>query len=64
RRGVDWPASLLGATRRCQEVSVAPALGLCLIAVDYPAPEELAARNERTRTVRGRPGTDAPEARS
>jgi len=52
RRGVDWPASLLTAAERASTVTVAPAHGLTLVAVDYPPDHELAARAERTRNVR------------
>jgi tRNA pseudouridine38-40 synthase len=33
RRSVDWPASLLDRTTRADEVAVAPAAGLTLVAV-------------------------------
>jgi tRNA pseudouridine38-40 synthase len=49
---VDWPASLLAATSRPSSITVAPAHGLTLVGVDYPADEELAARAEVTRNVR------------
>ncbi|MCT2587297.1 tRNA pseudouridine(38-40) synthase TruA [Actinophytocola gossypii] len=52
RRPADWPASLLTATERANAVTVAPAHGLTLVAVDYPPDDELAARAERTRNVR------------
>lgn len=50
RRGVDWPAELLHGGVR--DSAVAPAHGLTLIGVDYPADAELAARAERTRAIR------------
>jgi tRNA pseudouridine38-40 synthase len=52
QRPVDWPASLLRRPERASEVTVAPAHGLTLIAVDYPPPAELAARVALTRRVR------------
>lgn len=55
RRPVDWPAALLASGRR--EGAVAPAGGLCLEEVTYPADVELAARAERTRARR--PAADA-----
>jgi tRNA pseudouridine38-40 synthase len=52
QRGVDWPAGLLTRTDRASDITVAPAHGLALTAVDYPEPGELAAQAERTRRVR------------
>jgi tRNA pseudouridine38-40 synthase len=52
RRPVEWPATLLQRDRRADEVPVAPAHGLTLVAVDYPAHDELAARAELTRARR------------
>jgi tRNA pseudouridine38-40 synthase len=52
RRGVDWPASLLDVDRRADDVGVAPAHGLTLVEVGYPADDELAARAEQTRARR------------
>ncbi|NUS71958.1 MAG: tRNA pseudouridine(38-40) synthase TruA [Corynebacteriales bacterium] len=52
RRPVSWPAELLGVKTRAIEVTVAPAHGLALVGVDYPADDELAARTERTRNMR------------
>ncbi|HEY5335280.1 MAG TPA: tRNA pseudouridine(38-40) synthase TruA [Mycobacteriales bacterium] len=49
----SWPASLLGATERCSHVTVAPAHGLTLVEVRYPAAPELAARAAGTRRRRG-----------
>jgi tRNA pseudouridine38-40 synthase len=53
QRPVDWPAELLSRAGRASEVTVAPAHGLSLVAVDYPPPGQLAARAEQTRNVRG-----------
>ncbi|WP_208406985.1 tRNA pseudouridine(38-40) synthase TruA [Amycolatopsis granulosa] len=50
RRPVSWPAELLSGGVR--DSAVAPAHGLTLIGVDYPADEELAARAEQTRNMR------------
>ena len=55
RRPDDWPASLLARTARADEVSVAAAHGLTLVAVGYPPDDELAARTEQTRRRRGPP---------
>jgi tRNA pseudouridine38-40 synthase len=52
RRPADWPASLLRRGERASEVTVAPAHGLTLVAVDYPPPDELAARSAITRRLR------------
>jgi tRNA pseudouridine38-40 synthase len=53
RRPVDWPASLLSRRERASEVSVAPAHGLTLVAVEYPDdPAEYAERAEATRRLR------------
>ncbi|ASO18262.1 tRNA pseudouridine38-40 synthase [Actinoalloteichus hoggarensis] len=52
RRPVEWPGSLLTLRRRADEVSVAPAHGLTLAGVDYPADDDLAARTVLTRRLR------------
>jgi tRNA pseudouridine38-40 synthase len=52
RRPVSWPAGLLARSERANEVPVAPAHGLTLVAVDYPPPGELAARAAETRRLR------------
>ncbi len=52
RRPVAWPASLLTAGSRASSVTVAPAHGLTLVAVDYPPDGDLARRAEQTRKVR------------
>lgn len=53
RRCPEWPASLLPSTTRTSEVTVAPAHGLTLAAVDYPADDQLATRSQQTRALRG-----------
>jgi tRNA pseudouridine38-40 synthase len=53
RRPPEWPAGLLPRTERADEVTVAPAAGLTLVAVDYPPDDELAARVAATRARRG-----------
>lgn len=54
RRPVDWPASLLSRRERASEVSVAPAHGLTLTGVDYPAdPGQYVVRAGQTRNRRG-----------
>jgi tRNA pseudouridine38-40 synthase len=52
RRTPDWPASLLDLPARANDVTVAPAHGLTLVGVDYPADSELAARIAHTRRLR------------
>ncbi len=52
RRPVDWPAAVLAAGVRDPAVTVAPAHGLRLVAVDYPPDEGLAARAVQARAVR------------
>lgn len=53
RRPVDWPAGLLVRRERSSEVTVAPAHGLTLVAVGYPAdPADYADRADRTRRLR------------
>ncbi len=58
RDPVAAPAALLAARRRTSAISVAPAHGLTLVHVEYPADAELAARAAQTRAVRA--GDDAP----
>nr|WP_248931518.1 tRNA pseudouridine(38-40) synthase TruA [Rhodococcus rhodochrous] len=53
RRSVEWMTALLEERERAASVAVAPAHGLSLVRVDYPADEELAARNAATREMRG-----------
>src|SRR3954454_23668991 len=52
RRLPPWPSGLLGRTERASDVPVAPAHGLTLVRVDYPADDELAARASVTRNRR------------
>ncbi|HWA66883.1 MAG TPA: tRNA pseudouridine(38-40) synthase TruA [Mycobacteriales bacterium] len=52
RRPVAWPAEVLAAKVRDSAVTVAPAHGLTLVAVDYPPDDELGAQAERTRRRR------------
>lgn len=52
RRTPEWVGGLLGETSRSSSVTVAPAHGLSLVAVDYPDVTELAARNAQTREMR------------
>jgi tRNA pseudouridine38-40 synthase len=54
RRPAEWPAALLARSERANDVAVAPPHGLTLVAVDYPADAELAARAEVTRRIRTR----------
>lgn len=53
RRPVQWPAGLLTRRERSSEVTVAPAHGLALVEVGYPAdPAGYARRAEETRRLR------------
>ncbi|MCX5067640.1 tRNA pseudouridine(38-40) synthase TruA [Micromonospora lupini] len=53
RRAVQWPGSLLHRQERSSEVTVAPAHGLTLVAVGYPAdPADYARRADLTRRLR------------
>jgi tRNA pseudouridine38-40 synthase len=52
RRPPEWPAGLLSRTERAGDVPVAPAGGLTLVRVDYPADDELAGRALVTRARR------------
>ncbi|WP_369806765.1 tRNA pseudouridine(38-40) synthase TruA [Mycobacterium sp. E802] len=52
RRSPDWTAGLLSETSRSSDFAAAPARGLTLVRVDYPADEEMAARNVVTRDLR------------
>ncbi|GEM33013.1 tRNA pseudouridine synthase A [Nocardia neocaledoniensis NBRC 108232] len=55
RRTPEWVASLLSESERSSSVTVAPAHGLSLVRVDYPADADLAARNAQTRETRTLP---------
>ena len=52
RREPGWPASLLRLRERSSEVTVAPAHGLTLVEVGYPAETEYAERADATRRLR------------
>ncbi|MEU1361804.1 tRNA pseudouridine(38-40) synthase TruA [Micromonospora zamorensis] len=53
RRPVEWPGTLLTSEVRSSEVTVAPARGLTLVAVGYPAdPADYARRADLTRRLR------------
>jgi tRNA pseudouridine38-40 synthase len=54
RRPVSWCRELLTATSRSSDFAAAPAHGLTLVGVDYPADDQLAARNVITRDLRSR----------
>ncbi|UGT65088.1 tRNA pseudouridine(38-40) synthase TruA [Nocardia asteroides] len=56
RRTPEWVGSLLLERERSSSITVAPAHGLSLVAVDYPADADLAARNAQTREMRTVPG--------
>ncbi|MEO7260836.1 MAG: tRNA pseudouridine(38-40) synthase TruA [Jatrophihabitantaceae bacterium] len=51
-KDADWPHRLLTLGHRSEQVTVAPARGLTLVAVGYPSEAELAARAAETRAVR------------
>jgi len=59
RRGIGWPAQVLADQERCS--AVAPAHGLRLVSVDYPADEGLADRAAEARSVRSLPGSAEPD---
>jgi tRNA pseudouridine38-40 synthase len=52
RREPGWCAQLLTATRRSSDLTAAPARGLTLVGVDYPADDQLESRIKITRDVR------------
>lgn len=52
RQPASWPAGLLRCSVRASGVTVAPAHGLTLVGVDYPADHHLAARAKQTRSLR------------
>ncbi|MFI5957911.1 tRNA pseudouridine(38-40) synthase TruA [Cryptosporangium sp. NPDC051539] len=52
RHPAEWPAGLLTRSERANNVTVAPPHGLTLVAVEYPADDELSARIDLTRRVR------------
>lgn len=52
RRSPEWTAGLLSETSRSSDFAAAPARGLTLVQVDYPADDELEARNVITRDMR------------
>ncbi|ADG98941.1 tRNA pseudouridine synthase A [Segniliparus rotundus DSM 44985] len=52
RRDLAWIRSLLTASSRASEITVAPAHGLCLVGVDYPEESAWGIRNEQTRDIR------------
>jgi tRNA pseudouridine38-40 synthase len=54
RRTVRWPGEVLEAGVRDSAVTVAPAYGLTLVAVDYPPDDELGARTVMARRRRER----------
>lgn len=51
-RDLAWLASVAGADARAQSIAVAPAHGLTMESVTYPADADLAARAEQTRGMR------------
>lgn len=51
-RDVDFAAAMLAESQRSSQIPLAPAKGLSLVRVDYPADEELAARAAVTRDRR------------
>ena len=55
RRTVEWPEQVMRAVVRDPAVTVMPPHGLSLEQVTYPPDEELAARAEQARAVRGKP---------
>lgn len=61
RRTPQWVAGLLDERERSSAVTVAPAHGLSLVQVDYPAEADWAERNSVTREVRSSIGCCADE---
>ncbi|TLW93791.1 tRNA pseudouridine(38-40) synthase TruA [Saccharomonospora piscinae] len=59
RRDAEWPARLLRARQR--HSAVAPAHGLTLVRVDYPADDEMALQAEKARNVRVLPLRESDE---
>ncbi len=60
RRDLGWLGDVASHSERSQAIAVAPAHGLTLEQVVYPADGELAARAERTRDRRSADQLDAP----
>ncbi len=56
----DAPATLLAAGNRTADIHVAPAHGLCLVAVDYPPEDQLGERTRTTMAVRVGPAGPRP----
>lgn len=52
RRDIDWCGALLTERSRSAQVPVSEARGLTLVGVDYPPPDQWAARTQRTRDIR------------
>jgi tRNA pseudouridine38-40 synthase len=52
RRSAEWCTELLNLTKRSSAFAAAPARGLTLVGVDYPADDQLAARIAVTRDLR------------
>lgn len=52
RRDVSWPASLLSATSRSSEITVAPAHGLTLVEVGYPLESDYESQASTARRIR------------
>lgn len=65
RRDLAWIDSLLDVSVKPSDVQVLPPQGLTLVAVDYPAEGELAARAllTRARRTQGEPDTSSDDAR-
>src|SRR5690606_23014721 len=59
RRDLAWLESIAAGTVRSQAIAVAPAHGLTLEEVTYPADADLALRAEQTRARRTTVGDDA-----
>lgn len=62
RRPPEWIAELLGAASRVVAAPVAPAHGLVLVEVGYPAPELMPQRIAAARQLRRRPADPAVES--
>ena len=57
-RDVEFADQMLKETSRSSQIPLAPAAGLCLVGVDYPDADQLAARAEMTRSRRAAEDTE------
>lgn len=62
RRDLDWITDVTAQPARSPEVQVAPAHGLALMQVQYPRPEQLAARAQQARNRRTLPRSEPDDS--